>query len=356
MNAATAAVMNAAAAASANRVSNLTNSTDPHAINSRVFVGNLNTFIVTKDDVERLFKRYGRIVAISMHKGYAFVQFSNTIEARNSVVGEDGRMIANQILDVNMVSEPKPHQTGRKRHCLLAAAAPPTDWDLFYEGYPIPRIVPPIKRSRIDFLTTVRLQRPKIKGIKNAKHQSIVNANPIQTQSCQDTLICGSCRESFSDIQKMIEHKKIPCRLRACCKCQEDVNVNNDTSSEKSSDNLPYYSCYVCKEKFASSLEIIEHAHNSHDIKIVDIPEEEDKLETDDQILKDIHMNGVATLGGGGGGGDIDDEDILSQSGCSSSEEVKSTNNGLDAQVFCSENPSEVIETFDEGTKKTSEI
>lgn len=40
---------------------NQTNSQDPQAINSRTFVGNLNTFQCTKTDVERMFQRYGRI-------------------------------------------------------------------------------------------------------------------------------------------------------------------------------------------------------------------------------------------------------------------------------------------------------
>ena len=43
------------------RVGNQTNSQDPQAVNSRTFVGNLNTFQCTKTDVERMFQRYGKI-------------------------------------------------------------------------------------------------------------------------------------------------------------------------------------------------------------------------------------------------------------------------------------------------------
>lgn len=43
------------------KVGNQTNSQDPQAVNSRVFVGNLNTFQCSKTDVERMFQRYGRI-------------------------------------------------------------------------------------------------------------------------------------------------------------------------------------------------------------------------------------------------------------------------------------------------------
>lgn len=43
------------------KLSNQTNSQDPQAVNSRVFVGNLNTFQCSKTDVERMFQRYGRL-------------------------------------------------------------------------------------------------------------------------------------------------------------------------------------------------------------------------------------------------------------------------------------------------------
>ena len=78
------------------KISNITNSSDPHAINSRIFVGNLHTFTLTKDDVECVFKRYGRIIGISMHKGYAFVQYTSEVDARNAVAGEDQRVYATQ--------------------------------------------------------------------------------------------------------------------------------------------------------------------------------------------------------------------------------------------------------------------
>lgn len=50
------------------KVGNQTNSQDPQAVNSRVFVGNLNTFQCSKTDVERMFQRYGRIAGKSMNE------------------------------------------------------------------------------------------------------------------------------------------------------------------------------------------------------------------------------------------------------------------------------------------------
>lgn len=37
-------------------------------------------------------------LGISMHKGYAFVQFTNPFDARNACHGEDGRTVLSQIL------------------------------------------------------------------------------------------------------------------------------------------------------------------------------------------------------------------------------------------------------------------
>uniref|UniRef100_A0A674A606 Zgc:55733 n=1 Tax=Salmo trutta TaxID=8032 RepID=A0A674A606_SALTR len=88
---------------------NVTNKTDPRSLNSRVFIGNLNTLLVTKADVEAIFSKYGKIVGCSVHKGFAFVQYANERNARAAVGGEDGRMIVGQVLDINLACEPK-HQ------------------------------------------------------------------------------------------------------------------------------------------------------------------------------------------------------------------------------------------------------
>lgn len=67
-----------------------------------------------------------------MHKGYAFVQFTNPFDARNACHGEDGRTVLSQTLDVNMVAEPKPHQVGRKRQNITKTG---NDWDYYYDSY-----------------------------------------------------------------------------------------------------------------------------------------------------------------------------------------------------------------------------
>lgn len=80
------------------KISNVTNSNDPSSKESRVFVGNLNTIVIKKEDVDAIFHRYGIVTGISMHKGYAFVQFNHPAEARRAVSFENGQVYAGQPL------------------------------------------------------------------------------------------------------------------------------------------------------------------------------------------------------------------------------------------------------------------
>ncbi|XP_047445669.1 heterogeneous nuclear ribonucleoproteins C1/C2 isoform X7 [Mugil cephalus] len=140
--------------------SNVTNKTDPRSLNSRVFIGNLNTLLVTKADVEAIFSKYGKVVGCSIHKGYAFVQYSNERNARAAVAGEDGRMIVGQVLDINLAGEPKPHRsktTKRSAGDMYSSSSFDLDYDFqrdYYDrmySYPsrVPAPPPPLSRAVI---------------------------------------------------------------------------------------------------------------------------------------------------------------------------------------------------------------
>ncbi|XP_042550449.1 heterogeneous nuclear ribonucleoproteins C1/C2-like [Dipodomys spectabilis] len=153
--------------------SNVTNKTDPRSMNSRVFIGNLNTLVVKKSDVEAIFSKYGKIVGCSVHKGFAFVQYVNERNARAAVAGEDGRMIAGQVLDINLAAEPKVNRgkAGVKRSAAeMYGSSFELDYDFQRDYYdrmysyparvppppPIARAVVPSKRQRVSGNTSRR--------------------------------------------------------------------------------------------------------------------------------------------------------------------------------------------------------
>ncbi|XP_022091938.1 heterogeneous nuclear ribonucleoprotein C-like isoform X1 [Acanthaster planci] len=91
-------------------ISNNTNSNDPKSRESRLFVGNLNPEGMTQDKLEEIFGRHGQIVGISVHKGYAFIQYATKEEARNACRLEQGRVINFQPMDINIVADPNPNR------------------------------------------------------------------------------------------------------------------------------------------------------------------------------------------------------------------------------------------------------
>lgn len=263
------------------KVGNQTNSQDPQAVNSRTFVGNLNTFQCTKTDVERMFQRYGRIAGISMHKGYAFVQFTNPFDARSACMGEDGRSVFGQILDVNLVAEPKPHQIGRKRPNVAKSGA---DWEQFYDSYNAgatlqgARLTPPLKRPRL-VVPSLR-QQPRAQSPK--KVVPAPGLEDLKTYSSPDLLICGNCRELFSNLSDFIDHRRTYCKLRFTCKCSSH---NGSARTDESA----LLMCALCKENFASAWDLMVHAQAAHMVNIYQL------------ATKDADKNGVGGMEDGEG-------------------------------------------------------
>ena len=70
-----------------------TSSMDPKMMNSRVFIGNLAADKVTRQDIVRMFEPYGKVLGISLHKSYGFVQFDNEENANTAVKAINGKMV-----------------------------------------------------------------------------------------------------------------------------------------------------------------------------------------------------------------------------------------------------------------------
>ncbi|XP_037642541.1 heterogeneous nuclear ribonucleoproteins C1/C2 isoform X8 [Sebastes umbrosus] len=171
--------------------SNITNKTDPRSLNSRVFIGNLNTLLVTKGDVEAIFSKYGKIVGCSVHKGFAFVQFANERNARSAVDSEDGRMIVGQVLDINLAGEPKPHRsktTKRSAGDMYSSSSFELDYDFqrdYYDrmySYPsrVPAPPPPLSRA------VVPSKRPRV-GVSGGSSRRTKSGFSSSSKSGQKT-------------------------------------------------------------------------------------------------------------------------------------------------------------------------
>ncbi|KAL3859270.1 hypothetical protein ACJMK2_009497 [Sinanodonta woodiana] len=264
------------------KVGNDTN--NPAGIHTRVFVGNLNTFSLNKEAVESIFRRYGPITAISMHKGYAFVQFQFVHHARSATSGEDGKVYAGQRLDVNMAAEPK-NRTGQKRAAPGNSSVNNQDSQVVLICRSQSNVQqvrqsagvssgPPAKKQRSDTINqSMKRTLVTLSGNNNTSSSSSSSAAKSASQSSMssnsqassaistlDVLICGNCRSSFNSLHSLAQHKKIPCRLRFTCQCQ---SLPPPESSEPTE-----YECASCDAKFSSAWSLCQHNNEEHQITI----------------------------------------------------------------------------------------
>ena len=70
-----------------------TSSNDPKLMNSRVFLGNFPAEGMTRKEVEDVFSEFGKVLGISLHKTYGFVQFDNEDNAKAAVKEWNGKTL-----------------------------------------------------------------------------------------------------------------------------------------------------------------------------------------------------------------------------------------------------------------------
>ncbi|NXO67864.1 RALY protein, partial [Phainopepla nitens] len=209
------------------QTSNITNKNDPKSINSRVFIGNLNTAVVKKSDVETIFCKYGRVVGCSVHKGYAFVQYSNERHARAAVLGENGRVLAGQTLDINMAGEPKPNRPkGLKRAASALYSGYDFDYDYYRDDFydrifeyrgrvsPVPRVVP-VKRPRVTIPLVRRVKAAlPVKlfarsAIANSSARLKLKSSELQTIKTELTQIKSNIDALLGRLEQIAEEQKL---------------------------------------------------------------------------------------------------------------------------------------------------
>ncbi|XP_054029318.1 nuclear receptor coactivator 5 isoform X2 [Dryobates pubescens] len=85
--------------------SDFTNSTNPQDLERRLFVGNLPTDNMTREEMEEIFAKYGKIRALSMYHGYGFVQYDRLEDVQAALEGEKGRLYKGYRLDIKQAVE-----------------------------------------------------------------------------------------------------------------------------------------------------------------------------------------------------------------------------------------------------------
>jgi len=209
-----------------------TSSKDPTMMRARVFVGNINTNVVSREELIQLFQAYGHLIGCTVFKGYAFMQFSNMAEADLAVSALNGYNWNGSVLDVKLAV------TGMKTN--------PT-----YDSN-MGTVKRPSAGGSMNFPAFTRGGGAS-EATKRAKYESLtINSGDFQRNEMPDVLICGECRHVFSDIELFVEHRKKPCK-RASVKAQDEPDL---------------LKCFTCDAEYDSSWGLINHLSETHKLSL----------------------------------------------------------------------------------------
>ncbi|KAH7701273.1 hnrpc-prov protein [Aphelenchoides avenae] len=204
-----------------------TSSKDPVLQRARIFAGNLNTHRISRNDIIEAFSQYGHMIGLTVFKGYAFIQYSNSAEADLAISAMHGFNWHGSALDVKLavpgIKDAVVETTGTKRPASEAGASP-------------------VKRTRLGDVQ--KLNRDYAAGLEELP--------ALFTHFGQaDTLICGECRFVTNDLGAYVAHKKTPCSVQQRPEGEPEA-----------------LQCFSCEMQFENSWQLVKHLTEKHQLTL----------------------------------------------------------------------------------------
>ncbi|XP_041095533.1 heterogeneous nuclear ribonucleoprotein C-like isoform X3 [Polyodon spathula] len=262
---------------------NVTNKNDPRSLNSRVFIGNLNTLLVTKADVEAIFSKYGKVVGCSVHKGFAFVQFLNERTARAAVAGEDGRMIVGQVLDINLACEPKPHRSksGKRSAGDMYGSSFDLDYDFqrdYYDRmYSYPSRVPPPPPPPLS-RPVIPSKRPRVSASGGGRRTKSSFSSKGSQRSSSRSMKADDLQTIKKELTQ-IKHK-VDYLLESLERMEKDHGKKSDTKSSKPDEPQPQHSSSSSSSKKEEAVKMQSEVVGDSDDDEGDLLDDEDEVKS----------------------------------------------------------------------------
>ncbi|KAK6628900.1 hypothetical protein RUM43_002717 [Polyplax serrata] len=184
----------------------------------------------------------------------------------------------------------------------------------YYAAAVAPRLVPPLKRPRLmvaqtrstkNATTATATPTPNancnnqiktftsqsVNGISTAVVPVTTSSDQIKIYNNPDILICGNCREMFTELQDLLDHKKAYCKLRFTCKC----NTINGIKSPSNRTDAAALLCVQCKDAFISAWDLMVHVQAAHMVNIYElgVPKCSNGTQHSSPSMSPVRKNGV---------------------------------------------------------------
>ncbi|VDM44738.1 unnamed protein product [Toxocara canis] len=254
-----------------------TSSREPHLVRARVFVGNINNKLITREQIIDLFGAYGSLLGVTVLKGYAFVQYANAEEADRAVSSLSGRLwngtmlLGKHFRHRAWRAHHQPETNCTSRDSLLFSAICDSSKKLEVGKYCYVKLAVTGMKKRES-------PTPSPKGVKrvaehvagdvkkrrtseycNVAEESASNQKSVEVEAAQgtnlyangmaDVLVCGRCRYVTSDFEEFKQHRNTNCTV---------------TTSKK--DEEEEWPCSMCDEVPASAAALVKHVLDRHKI------------------------------------------------------------------------------------------